>query len=128
MKELSGRVYTTGIDSWRHGERSSPVDWHTLLGPCPICGHRTFDYGGGWRCVDRYCANSANNPAPTVGPAPTWWDTDVNVFRDGSDWCAVRDGFVNLMESDAGFGATPGAAVEALTKAESSAVTTSGEG
>lgn len=40
------------------------------------------------------------------------------VLRDGDSWCAVRDGFINLQESDAGFGETPQEAITQLTKVE----------
>ena len=38
----------------------------------------------------------------------------TRAFKDGSTWCAVRANFVNLQESDAGFGDTPAAARAAL--------------
>jgi hypothetical protein len=38
----------------------------------------------------------------------------IRVFKDGSAWCAVLPGFVNLQESVAGFGDTAGEAVHAL--------------
>lgn len=34
-----------------------------------------------------------------------------HVFRDGSAWCAVGPHFVDLMQSDAGFGNTPNDAI-----------------
>jgi hypothetical protein len=34
----------------------------------------------------------------------------TRTYKDGSAWCAVRDDFVNLQESAAGFGDTPEAA------------------
>lgn len=40
----------------------------------------------------------------------------TRVFKDGSAWCAVRPDFINLQESDAGFGDTPEAARAALAK------------
>lgn len=36
------------------------------------------------------------------------------LFVDGDSWCAVQDNFINLMESPAGFGATPEDAVNEL--------------
>lgn len=39
---------------------------------------------------------------------------DTRIFMDGNAWCAVRADFVNLQESDAGFGPTPEAARLAL--------------
>lgn len=89
-----------------------------LLGPCPLCGTPTFDYGGGWRCRDWYCSKSANNPATSVGSRPKWWNTDINIQLDGNMWCAFRDGFVNLQESNAGFGSSPQEAVEDLERTE----------
>lgn len=43
---------------------------------------------------------------------------DARVFRDGNAWCAVRADFINLQESDAGFGATPELARAALRQAK----------
>lgn len=33
--------------------------------------------------------------------------TGYHLFKDGNAWCAVGPNFVNLQESDAGFGDTP---------------------
>lgn len=85
-----------------------------LLGPCPACGTVCRSYGGGWRCQAPHCYYNADNTAPSFGPMPDWWNTGVQVFRDGSTWCATDVGFINLQESDAGFGDTPRAAVEDL--------------
>ncbi len=38
----------------------------------------------------------------------------VELFRDGDKWCAVEPGFIDLQQSDAGFGDTAGEAVDAL--------------
>jgi hypothetical protein len=111
------KTYNTAIDKWQHGEKMPGInEWHRYLGPCPVCGSRTFDYGGGWRCLAAYCFNSANNPAPNVGPVPDWWNTIINVQKDGNSWCAFLDGFINLQESPAEFGDTPQEAVKALRK------------
>lgn len=48
------------------------------------------------------------------GPFPEWWETDINVYIDGDEWCAVNGDFVDLQESDAGFGISPQDAVNAL--------------
>jgi hypothetical protein len=61
-----------------------------------------------------YCYNSASNPSPNVGSMPSWWETDVNVVKDGDKWCATREGFENLQVSAAGFGDTPASAVAEL--------------
>ncbi len=113
-----GDKWTHGDPAWAFGSRWDGGPKNVFLGPCPACGRRTFDYGGGWRCVGE-CVNSAANPAPSVGPAPDWW-ADVRVMMDGSAWCAVRDDFVNLQESKAGFGASPQEAVDALRAVETS--------
>lgn len=114
------KTYNVGFDCvWQHGQ---PTDFengrpmHVLLGPCPDCGCPCFDYGGGWRCRALYCRNSANNPVPNVGPRPDWWDTDINVIKDGNAWCAHFDDFINLQESIAAFGDTPQQAVDELRK------------
>lgn len=38
----------------------------------------------------------------------------MRVYRDGDQWCAVRDDFVNLQESPAGFGEEPQGAIDEL--------------
>jgi hypothetical protein len=38
----------------------------------------------------------------------------TRVFKDGNMWCAVDPDFINLQESPAGFGETPGLAREEL--------------
>ena len=42
----------------------------------------------------------------------------ICVFRDGDQWCAVRADFINLQESDAGFGPTVADAIAALDRRE----------
>lgn len=61
-----------------------------------------------------YCAKNANNPAPTVGPEPEWWQEPINVFLDGNKWCATYEDFINPQESPSGFGDTPDDAVKEL--------------
>lgn len=107
--------------TWTYGdgcdyENGQPQ--HKLLGPCPICGSSTFDYGGGWRCNKYYCFNSANNPIGNLGPRPSWWNTDINIGTDGDMFTAYRDSFVNLQESNCGFGNTVQEAVDNLLKLE----------
>lgn len=124
------KIYVTGKETWRHGQPcdyENGIAYHKLLGPCPQCGNPTFDYGGGWRCKDPYCRCSYTNPIPNMGPAPDWWDTDINVILDGQSWCARRDNFVDLMESPVGFGRTPKEAVENLLKEEFRRTTKEGE-
>ena len=110
------KTYNTGESTWVHGQKRncSRDDWHILLGPCPICGTRTFDYGGGWRCMGDYCFNSVGNTAPSVGDTPTWWNTNVCVRKDGDSWQAHYDDFINSMESPEGWGSTPMEAVKEL--------------
>lgn len=45
---------------------------------------------------------------------PSHGGPKVRVFKDGSAWCAVKPDFINLQESDAGFGDTPELAITAL--------------
>jgi predicted Zn-ribbon and HTH transcriptional regulator len=45
-------------------------------------------------------------------------DAQVRIFKDGNMWCAVRDPFINLQESDAGFGEKEVDALQELKKAE----------
>lgn len=106
--------YNNGTTTWEHGEErnSYPGDWHKHLGPCPHCGTPCFDYGGGWRCENYNCFNSANNPSPNVGPAPSWWNGDINVIKDGNAWMAHGSDFINIQESHVGFGDYPSEAVK----------------
>ncbi len=108
-------TYKTGRFTWTHGQKMSG-SWHRLLGPCPICGDPCFDYGGGWRCCAMYCYNSESNPAPSVGATPEWWDCGIQVFRDGSSWCAIGPGHINIQESPCGFGDSPRLAVAEFLK------------
>ena len=51
---------------------------------------------------------------------------DFRLFMDGDAWCAVRAGFINLQESNVGFGETRDDAVTNLRKQERYAVDASG--
>jgi hypothetical protein len=106
--------YNNGKTSWEHGEAASNYhnEWHKKLGPCPECGSPTFDYGGGWRCFGSDCFNSPSNPISNLGPAPSWWNSGINVIKDGNAWVAHGPEFVNLQESHVGFGNTPREAVK----------------
>ena len=39
---------------------------------------------------------------------------EYKIFKDGNLWCAVTNDFINIQESDAGFGLTPGFALKEL--------------
>lgn len=116
------KAYSVNGIEWQYGRGTGEFTrsgWsHKLLGPCPFCGTPTFNYGGGWRCNKDYCFGSVNNPIGSIGPAPDWWDTDINIGRDGNQFTAYRDGFLNLMESKCGFGDEPRKAIEDLRKQE----------
>jgi len=116
------KTYKTGLSTWTHNDDiyQNGQPRYKLLGPCPQCGCSTFNYGGGWRCNAQYCQCNENNPAPNMGKAPAWWNSDINVYIDGNSWCAVRDDFTNLQESNAGFGKTPQEAVNELIKEDNS--------
>ena len=117
MKKVENKNYDTGISKWTHGQKIGGYkEWHRFLGPCPDCGLQTFDYGGGWRCVGDYCMRSVSNSSPSVGKAPEWWETNVNVKKDGTMWHAFFDDYKNPMESVEGFGKTPNEAVAELIK------------
>lgn len=108
------KLWSTGKDSWIHGSQI-PGERHRNLGPCPVCGARTFDYGGGWSCVEWFCYNSANNPAPTVGEEPWWWSTEIQVrFVGYANWHAERGGRIAR-------GGTPGQAAGLLRHDEEKA-------
>jgi len=59
-------------------------------------------YGGGRAYPNMLCCPDHGGPA-------------TRVFMDGNAWCAVHPDFVNLQESDAGFGDSPEAARAALS-------------
>ena len=40
----------------------------------------------------------------------------IRTFKDGTSWCAVKPDFINLHDSDVGFGDTPEQAIEELLK------------
>jgi len=114
-------TYNTGKHTWTHFDPcyTRGKDWqgraiNQYLGPCPKCGTITFDYGGGWACCKDSCQHSVSNIVCNNGPRPDWWNTGVNVRMDGNAWCATGPGFINLQESNAGFGDSPRAAVAAL--------------
>jgi len=119
LKRVPGKLYVTGKSTWSHGTAIRWDSWnrspsHWMRGPCPNCGSPTSSYGGSYTCHNDYCPQSADNYACNPGKDPEWWETQVNVFLDGNAWCATLDGFVNLQQSVAGFGATPSEAVENL--------------
>jgi hypothetical protein len=91
---------------------------HKYLGPCPECGRPCFDYGGGWRCTGAYCQNSSTNPIGNLGPAPSWWNTDIKIGKDGNMFTAFWSDFINLQESNCGFGVVPHLAVDDLFNQE----------
>jgi hypothetical protein len=112
------KTYGTGKCTWLfgsnyfYGDRESK---NVLLGPCPECGGITVsqgDDGTEWWCREKCCLERNT----LKEDYPSWWDTDINVYLDGKAWCATRDGFINLMESHAGFGDTPQEAVNRLLK------------
>lgn len=45
---------------------------------------------------------------------PNIKDVKYIIAMDGDSWMAVREDFTNLQESPAGFGPTPGEALDAL--------------
>lgn len=58
-------------------------------------------------------------PAPPKNPKRFPFPDDAFIiYRDGNRWCAVRQSFVNLQESHAGFGATPEEAMDDLRENE----------
>lgn len=115
MSNEKNTTYNTGECRWTYGSEL-PGDWHRRKGPCPLCGTPTFNYGGGWRCMALYCNNNENNPAPSVGAEPTWWNTGIQVKKDGNAWFAHNADFINLQVSVSGWGKTPGEAVDNLKK------------
>lgn len=111
-----GQRYYNGKTHWEYG---TPVyqDGYVvrrLLGPCPTCGSVTSTYGGSYSCHNDFCQHSSDNFVCNSGPMPDWWNTNIRVFMDGNEWCAVGECFENLQESHAGFGKTPQAAIDEL--------------
>ena len=114
--------YNTGADKWTHGEKYYYTSAHrytkTWYGPCPECGNRTTDYGGSIICVNEYCKHTSERQCVNpIKPEPKWWNTGVQVYKDGDQWCAVKADFINLQESYAGFGDSPQTAFNELEKA-----------
>jgi hypothetical protein len=121
---MNDQRYNTGFHAWTHGEPCylRGKDWQgnaisKYLGPCPDCGAPTHTYGSSWACVNDFCGKHVSRIVCNNGPRPEWWNTEINVFKDGDAWCATGAGFINLQESDAGFGRTPQAAVQQLREA-----------
>jgi len=111
--KIMNTEYKTGQATWTHGEKMQGYnEWHSHLGPCPACGTITFDYGGGWRCMAQHCFNNASNPVGNLGPSPAWWNTGIQVMKDGTAWCAHDKDFINIQESHTGWGDTPQKAVD----------------
>lgn len=110
------KIYNTGNDEWTHGS-AMDHDYGIHCGPCPVCGSRTVEYPSkAWRCLNGACINY--QLTLDLRKDIFWWNTDINVCLDGDQWCANRDGFINLQESLAGFGDTPQQAVDALLRDE----------
>ena len=53
---------------------------------------------------------------------------DINIFKDGDQWCAVGCDFVDLQQSNAGFGDTPVLALEAFCMIEGCSTVSGGTG
>jgi hypothetical protein len=117
---MSNTKYNTGETQWEYGEeyQASTYRWDTqkLHGPCPLCGLPTHSYGGGYSCPSLYCPKSSNIFACSAGPMPDWWNTGIQVMKDGSMWVSFGPDFINLQESEAGFGLTPDEAVKEYRK------------
>ncbi len=114
--------YDNGTSVWTHGEPvySDGRVVGNLLGPCPRCGGITRTYGSAYSCIKDYCPNNSGSFVCRPDPEPSWWNTGVSVQMDGNAWCATREGFINLQESDAGFGDSILESVEELLREESS--------
>jgi len=111
----SARYETVAGDSWwRYGYPSmdsySRQPSNMLLGPCPTCGTCTSFYGGGWECHNWNCRHNSGHFCCSNGPAPSWWNTDVQMRRrtDTRTWEASAPGYLS------GTGATPQEAVGAM--------------
>ena len=70
----------------------------------------------GYTC--RFCGTRGWGPGSSPWQIGCYEQGPIKVELDGNAWCATRDGFVNLQESPAGFGATRLEAVKALLSAE----------
>jgi len=58
-------------------------------------------------------------PQPESSPAEPIAPETIKIFLDGDQYCAVREAtFINLQESDAGFGSSPEDAVRYLLEEE----------
>jgi hypothetical protein len=84
------------------------------------------DRAGAWRTLVE--AKAAGAKPERISELATKWGCDnndglvyakhigANVVREGNQWCATRQDFVNLQESPAGFGDTVLEALSALAK------------
>lgn len=108
--------YNNGKHEWTHND---PIYEggrivRRLKGPCPRCGGVTVSYGSAYSCNNWWCQNNSGVFACRPDREPDWWNTGVSVQKDGNSWCATRHDFINLQESDAGFGDTIKEAVDDL--------------
>lgn len=83
-----------------------------------LCGSETMEPNNsfhGWLSihgVSNYQSHRHDAPeAPKTGK-------EYRLRMDGDAWCATADNFVNLQESDAGFGSTPVEALQNLLNSE----------
>jgi len=79
---------------------------------CPVADHCVSGFVSGaytgWGWARERAAKFASRY--TAG----YPDDAVVLYKDGDQWCAVRQDFINLAESDAGFGYTADEAINQL--------------
>ena len=113
--ELTDGVGKCSVPMWAGGCPAGFCDEPAYGEPEPSETYRLGGYGEIRREDGRYAGYVPGlacwNHAGPVGPS------GVRVFEDGGKWCAVDEGFVNLMESPAGFGDSRSEAVSELLEA-----------
>jgi hypothetical protein len=114
MKNKTAHYDPFGNGGWNYGQRfnrsTRPYDYGRYLGPCPLCGNPCFEYGGGARCTSPECFNSYLNISPSLSVKADWWNTNIQVVKDGNMWRANYED----KESITAFGETPQKAIDNL--------------
>lgn len=70
------------------------------------------------RCVGRdmcSCDASCMNKPSKTKVEIMWSDPEYKIYKDGDNWCAIdTNTFIDLAQSEVGFGLTPGEALANL--------------
>jgi hypothetical protein len=100
------------VPMWMGGCPAGFCD-NPAYGERPTCREWRNVYSGEWMREDGRFSGYVPGLACPIHGGPRY-----RTFMDGNAWCAVKPDFINLQESDAGFGDTPEQAIAALVVAE----------